>query len=472
MTTREYDIAMVGLGVMGGNLALNLADHGFSVVGFDLDPQKAHTLELEAQDRPIVLARTLASAVDMLRKPRVIMLLVPAGKVVDAVLGDLTTLLEPGDIVLDAGNSFFKDTEERYVRLRERGLHFFGVGVSGGSAGARSGPSIMPGGDRGGYPHIAPMLEAVAASVAGEPCVAYLGPRGAGHYVKMVHNGIEYGLMRIIAETYDLMKRGLQLDHQQLHDVYAQWNEGELKSFLLEITADIFTHIDEHTGRPLIDMILDEARQKGTGMWTSTSAMELHVPVPTIDIAVASRDLSVPKKLREAISQILSGPSLVYRGKKDFLLQRLGGALHAGMVITYAQGMALLARASQEYGYGLKLDEVARIWRGGCIIRSALLEHIRAAYARRPDLPDLMMDEHFAAVLHDRQQDLRTVAATSAELGIPSIGFMSCLAYLDSFRSGWSQANLIQAQRDYFGAHTYERIDLAGVFHTEWGAKR
>jgi 6-phosphogluconate dehydrogenase len=462
-------IGMIGLGTMGRNLVLNMADHGFTVVGYDAAADKVDLLESEAAGKPVQGARTLKEFVRLLDKPRAVMLLVPAGKIVDQVLRELVPLLAVGDIVIDGGNSHYVDTDRRATALETEGMHLLGVGVSGGEEGARHGPSLMPGGPPEAYERVRPILEAVAAQVDGEPCVTWLGPRSAGHYVKMVHNGIEYGLMRLIAETYDLMKRGLRMDNDQLHDVYARWNQKELRGFLIEITAHIFKQEDSKTGQRLIDVILDEAGALGTGLWTSESAMEQHVPAPTIDMAVAMRDLSGCKQCREEEARILTGPSPVYRGKPEELVTRLESALYVGMIVTYSQGMALLARASEGLKYGFRLEDIARIWRGGCIIRSQLLEDIMAAYRENPNLPSLLADRRLAGEVQVRQDDLRAVVATAVELGIPVPGLAASLAYIDSLRSPWLPDNLIQAQRDYFGAHTYQRLDRPGAFHTQWG---
>ncbi len=468
MNDGKYDIGMVGLGVMGQNLTLNMADHGFSVAGFDRDAAKGEALRAAAGGRPVAAAATLAEFVGLLRAPRAIMMLVPAGPPVDSVIRDLLPHLAAGDLIIDGGNSYYVDTDARGKALAARGIAYLGVGVSGGEHGARHGPSLMPGGPREAYERVRPVLEAVAAHVGAEPCVTYLGPGSAGHYVKMVHNGIEYALMQLIAESYDLLKRGLGLSDAELAAVFAGWNAGELNGYLMEITAQIFGRIDERTGKPLIDEILDEAGQKGTGMWTSQDAMNLQTPVPTIDAAVALRDLSGFKTEREAASRVLAGPPQRFSGDRDAFLASLGHALHAAMIVAYGQGLALLHTASQARGYGLHLADVARIWRGGCIIRAALLEPIRAAYDRQPDLPNLLLDAELGAAVAGRQADLRGVVAAGASLGIPVLGFMSALAYFDGYRSAWLPANLIQAQRDYFGAHTYERIDAQGVFHTQW----
>ena len=464
----KNQIGMVGLGVMGRNLLLNMADHGFAVAGFDIDAKKVSALRTEAASGDVRAAADLKEFVAALAVPRAVMMLVPAGRAVDGVLRDLLPHLAPGDLVIDGGNSYFKDTDVRAKALAEKGIAYLGVGISGGESGARHGPSLMPGGPPDAYERVRPIFEAVAARVGDEPCVAYLGPGSAGHYVKMVHNGIEYGLMQLISDTYDLMKRGLALDDDQLHEVYDRWNRGETAGFLMEITARIFLQVDERTGKRLIDVILDAAAQKGTGAWTSQNAAELQAPVPTIDMAVAMRSLSGRKAQRMEESKLLSGPAGTIEGDATTFIDRLGRALYASMIVTYAQGMDLLRVGSAEYGYGFRLEAVARIWRGGCIIRSAMLEDIRTAFCRQPDLVNLLQDARLAAEVSARQADLRAVVRTAADLGIAAPGLMSVLAYYDSYRSAWMPANLIQAQRDYFGAHTYERIDAKGAFHTRW----
>jgi len=468
MKNAHVEIGMVGLGVMGRNLVLNMADHGHSAAGFDKDADKVSALKREAGNRDIQGAASMQEFVGLLRTPRAVMMLVPAGPAVDAVIRDLLPHLERGDLIIDGGNSHFSDLESRAKTLAEHGIQFLGVGISGGEHGARHGPSIMPGGPRDAYERVRPIFEAVAARAGGEPCVAWLGPGAAGHYVKMVHNGIEYALMRLIADTYDLMKRGLGLTDDELHDAYEQWNRDELNSYLLEITAAIFQPVDGRTGARLIDVILDEARQKGTGAWTSQDAMALQVPVPTIDMAVAMRNLSVFGSERDAASRILNRPVPLPKGDRPQMIDRLRSALHVGMIIAYAQGMALLTVASAKHGFQLDLERVARIWRGGCIIRAALLEDIRAAFRVRRDLPNLLLDPHLAKKIAENQENLRRVVCTASELGVPAPAMMASLAYLDSYRSAWMPANLIQAQRDYFGAHSYERTDVAGTFHTQW----
>ena len=466
--SQQYEIGMVGLGVMGRNLVLNMADHGFPVAGYDKDPAKVAALRQEAKQRDARGAADIKEFIALLRRPRAVMLLVPAGAPVDSVIKDLLPHLDKGDLIIDAGNSYFKDTDLRASHLMAKGIQFLGVGVSGGEEGARHGPSIMPGGPKEAYERVRSVFEAAAAKVNGDSCVTWLGPGSAGHFVKMVHNGIEYGVMQILAETYDLMKRGLGLNDDQLGDVYGKWNNGELNSYLVEITGHIFGKVDEKTGKRLIDEILDVAKQKGTGMWTSQSAMELQVPIPTIDSAVAMRDLSVFAKEREQASAIYQRSMRRFNSDCDTFLTQLGRALYAAMIITYAQGLALLAVASDKYEYRLDLEAVARIWRGGCIIRAALLEDICAAFHVRRDLPNLLLDPNLSHKLMEHQEDLRLVVCQAVKSAVPAPGLMVSLGYLDAYRSAWLPANLTQAQRDYFGAHTYERVDTRGAFHTQW----
>lgn len=465
---QRYEIGMVGLGVMGRNLLLNMADHNFAVAGYDKDQTKVEALRKEAKQRDARGAADVKEFIALLRRPRAIMMLVPAGAPVDSVIKDLLPLLDKGDLIIDAGNSYFKDTDMRGRNLAVKGIQFLGVGVSGGEEGARHGPSIMPGGPEEAYERVRPVFEAVAAKVSGDPCVTWLGPGSAGHFVKMVHNGIEYGVMQLIAETYDLMKRDLGLNDDELHGAFGAWNKAELNGYLMEITSHIFSKQDEKTGTRLIDVILDVARQKGTGMWTSQSAMELQVPIPTIDLAVAMRDLSVFAKEREQAGAMYHRSMPRFTGDRDVSLTRLRRALYTAMISIYAQGMALLIVASDKYAYHLDLESVARIWRGGCIIRAALLEDICEAFRARRDLTNLLLDPNLSHKVMDRQEDLRTVVCRAAEAGIPAPGLMVSLGYLDAYRSAWLPANLIQAQRDYFGAHTYERTDAKGTFHTEW----
>jgi 6-phosphogluconate dehydrogenase len=469
MSNQGCDLGLIGLGVMGRNFVLNLADHGFAVAVYNRTAEKTREfLETEVGDQDIRAGYSLEEFAGLLKKPRAVLMLVAAGDPVDAVIKEIMPFLESGDLLIDCGNSHFTDTNRRAKQISAKGLLYMGMGISGGEAGARHGPSLMPGGPKAGYERIRPMMEAAAAKVNGEPCVTYLGPGSAGDYVKMVHNGIEYGIMQLIAETYDLMKRGLGLQPEDLKAIYQEWNNSELNSFLVEITAKIFGRQDERTGQALIDLILDKAKQKGTGMWTSWDAMDLQAGTPTIDVAVVMRDLSGAKEEREAAAKVLVGPQIAFGGDRKRFIGKLKNALYAGMIVTYAQGLALLRQASQAYNYGLDLEAVARIWRGGCIIRAALLEPIRAAYKSRPDLANLLLDPHLGPEFMARQTDLRDVVGVAAELGLPAPGFMVSLAYYDAYRSARLPANLIQAQRDFFGAHTYERMDAPGSFHTAW----
>ena len=523
---------MVGLGTMGRNFLLNVAEHGFSCVGYDLDEEKRQLLHEEGKDLPIDSGANVEEFVSKLAKPRNIMLLVPAGKIVDSVINDLLPFLEKDDLIIDGGNSHFTDTETREKFLTEKGIEFMGIGVSGGEEGARHGASIMPGGRREFYDRIEPILQAVSAKVNGEPCVAYMGKGSAGHFVKMVHNGIEYGLMQILAETYDFMLRVLKMDYKQMSETFAEWNDTKLNSFLVEITAEVLKKTDSETGKPLVEMVLDKAAQKGTGKWTSQAAMDFGVPIPTIDSAVSMRQISSQKETRTAIAKkygsqpaseehrhktngetVSSEPQHDLKAElaKDDVethvseqhgsvegqtaktvnnsadsnkneslreeceahyeefIEALKNTLLSSFVITYAQGLSLLQTVSTEKEYDLNLSEIAKIWRGGCIIRSALLEEMREAYTKKPDLPNLMLDDKFAEILNSHREDWRAVNEKFLDSRIPSLCLSSALAYFDAFRSERLPANLIQAQRDFFGAHTYQRIDKEGVFHTpDW----
>jgi 6-phosphogluconate dehydrogenase len=461
-------LGMIGLGVMGRNLLLNMADHGFPVAGYDKDTSKVDSLRQEAKTQLIYGAATLPEFLKLLQKPRAIMLLIPAGKAVDSVINELLPYLDAGDLIIDAGNSHFTDTDRRAQALQEKNIQFLGVGISGGEEGARRGPSIMPGGPKTSYEQVRLILEAVAAKVDGTPCVTYLGSGSVGHYVKMVHNGIEYGIMQLIAETYDLLKRGLGLSNAQLGDVYRSWNQGELNSYLLEITSHIFTRHDDKTDKELIDEILAVAQQNGTGMWTSQSAMELQVPAPTIDFAVAMRDLSVLVKQREQANTLYKRSISLLSVDRDVFLTQLQSALLVGMLAVYAQGMALLSVASTQYNYQLDLAAVAQIWRGGCIIRSKLLDDIAAAFRLNNNLSNLLLDPLIAKKIMPAQENLRQIVCQASIAGIPIPTLMVTLSYFDAYRSLWQPTNLIQAQRDYFGAHTYERVDSKGTFHTVW----
>jgi 6-phosphogluconate dehydrogenase len=416
----------------------------------------------------LVACATLEIFLQTLETPRRIMMMVPAGKAVDAAIAGILNVLEPGDLLIDGGNTFFLDTERRSKELETSGIIYIGTGVSGGEYGALWGPAIMPGGQPQAWALVKPIFEAIAAKVNGEPCVAYMGPRGAGHYVKMVHNGIEYGDMQLIAEAYDLLHRGLGLSNAELHEVFADWNRGELESYLIEITADIFTKTDPETGQAVVDLILDEAQQKGTGKWASQNALDLGAPTPTINAAVESRIVSAYKAERVAAAKVLSGPQPNISADRQQVIAWVRAALYAAKICSYAQGFGLMRLASQEYGYELNFGEIARIWRGGCIIRARFLNDIRQAFERQPDLANLMLDSEFAQAMNTRQDALRKVVALAAQNGIPALAFSSALAYYDAYRSARLPANLTQAQRDYFGAHTYRRVDREGSFHTQW----
>jgi 6-phosphogluconate dehydrogenase len=469
MSTSSFDFGMVGLGTMGRNLLLNIADHGFTAIGFDKDTTKGTLLESSASPGTTVRGvNTLEAMISQLKTPRKVMMLVPAGPAVDSVIKDLLPLLEPGDIVIDGGNSHFTDTLKRIAFLQDKKIHFMGMGVSGGEQGARRGPSIMPGGDVEAWHEIRPILEAISAKVNNEPCVAYMGKAAAGHYVKMVHNGIEYALMQIISEIYDFLKRGLDLSNEELHDVFDKWNKGELQSFLIEITADIFTTKDDITGNSLVDMVLDKAGSKGTGKWTSQEAMDLPVPLPTIDMAVAMRDLSVYKDERVAAAALYKPKIKKFTTNKEKIIQQLHDALYASSLICYAQGLAMLQKASAERQMEIPLGDVVKIWRGGCIIRSSMLEIFTTAYHKKPQLANILSDKKIAAIFKKKQAGLRKIVSLYAGAKIPAAGLSSALSYFDAYTSDRLPTNLIQAQRDNFGAHTYQRIDKEGSFHTEW----
>lgn len=472
MEEQKYDYGMIGLGTMGRNLVYNMWDHGFSVAGFDKDSKQVENFKNEAtNDYKILGTDNLDNFIDAIKSPRIILLLVPAGAIVDAVIDELKPLLSEDDMIVDCGNSHFTDTDRRCESLMAAGLHFMGIGVSGGEEGARFGPSIMPGGSEQMYKHISPMLEAISAKVNNEPCVTFLGTGSAGHYVKMVHNGIEYGIMQLISEVYHLLKKVGGLNNNGLHEVFSAWNKGILQSFLIEITADIFAKKDELTTNSLVDIIVDGARQKGTGKWASQNAMDLVVPIPLIDAAVAARELSGFKSERVEASAKLKSADNVFQVNQEELIIQTEQALYFAIITAYAQGMVLLQHASKEYKYNLKLENVAKIWRGGCIIRATLLENIMNAYKQQPELANIMIDNFFSDKLAATQTHMRKVISTAAEKGIPMPAMMSALAYYDSYRSAWLPANLIQAQRDYFGAHTYARTDREGIFHTHWTQK-
>ncbi|HEX6293446.1 MAG TPA: NADP-dependent phosphogluconate dehydrogenase [Herpetosiphonaceae bacterium] len=465
----QADIGVVGLAVMGQNLARNIASRGNRVAVYNRTYARTEALMRAHPDANLIPAADLPVFVASLKRPRRIILMVQAGAPVDAVIGEIQPLLEPGDILLDGGNSFFQDTERRTRDLEATGLRFLGVGISGGEEGALHGPSIMPGGPRAAYDEVAPILTAIAARAPdGTPCVSYLGPGGAGHYVKMVHNGIEYGDMQLIAEIYDLLRRGASLTADELADVFAEWSRGELSSFLIDITAEIFRTRDAETEQPLVDLVLDTAAQKGTGKWTSQNSFDLGIPIPTINAAVEARMLSALKPERVAAADALSGPTTTYTGERSALIAAARAALYASKICAYAQGMALLRAASAEYSYQLDLAAVAALWRAGCIIRARFLDDVTRAFRAAPDLPNLLLDEQFAAAIQERDAPWREALRTATELGIPTPALSSALAYYDSYRAARLPANLIQAQRDYFGAHTYQRIDRPGTFHSVW----
>jgi 6-phosphogluconate dehydrogenase len=468
MQDNTYDFGLVGLGVMGRNFILNVADNGFTAFGHDLDKEKVKALREEGGDTARVDASDdQQTFIQALSRPRKIMLLVPAGKIVDKVIEGLLPLLNRGDIIIDGGNSFFTDTDRRETYLREKGIHFFGAGVSGGAKGARKGPSIMPGGSKSAYREVQPVFEAVAAKFNGEPCVAYLGPKSAGNYVKMVHNGIEYGLMQLTSELYDLLKQAGGLSNMALCNVFTKWNRGRLQSFLVEITAAIFKQQDPFGEGELVDKILDKARQKGTGKWTSQNAMDLGIPVPSIDIAVSMREISALKAQRMAASKAYQRP-VPEAIAADELENLAENALYFSFMMTYAQGMHQLADASYEYGYELNLGTIARIWRAGCIIRAALLEDITMAYSNDPELENLLLSPVFIPKIRESVEAARTLVAYGAKNGVPLPALSNSLTYFDAFSSARLPLNLIQAQRDHFGSHTYERTDREGIFHTEW----
>lgn len=465
-----YDFGLVGLGVMGRNFILNVADNGFSAYGYDLDQEQVAALKKEGGDLAKIDATTnIKTFVKSLKQPRKIMLLVPAGKIVDSVIQSLLPHIDKGDILIDGGNSFFTDTDRRESELQNRAINFFGAGVSGGAKGARIGPSIMPGGSKSAYEHIKPIFEAVAAKYDGEPCVAYLGPKSAGNYVKMVHNGIEYGLMQLTSEIYDLLKKGGNYTNDELHSTFATWNSGRLQSFLVEITSEIFEQDDELTDGRLIDQILDKAKQKGTGKWTSQNAMDLGVPVPSIDIAVSMREISALKSERMEADSLYDKPKVLQMDKEK-LAELSEKALYFSFIITYAQGLHQLAEASKEYEYQLDISVIAKIWRAGCIIRAALLADITDAFKADPALPNLLLSPNFVDKVKDTVEAARELVAFGAKNGVPLPGLSNSLTYFDAYTSSRLPLNLIQAQRDYFGSHTYERSDQEGVFHTEWEA--
>ncbi len=468
-TTQAMSLGLIGLGVMGENLALNFERHGFSVCGFDLDAGKRQQFAQRTRGLQAGVADNLAALVTRLQTPRRILLMVPAGTAVDAVLTDLRPLLSPGDVLIDGGNTLYSDTARRIQALEGSGILYVGSGVSGGEEGALRGPALMPGGSPEAWPLVAPMLQAIAAKADdGQPCCDWMGPGGAGHFVKMVHNGIEYADMQMICEAWWLMKHLLGMTPAQCSAVLREWNKGELESYLIGITADILATQDPETGDALVNLILDTAEQKGTGKWTSQVALDLGVTAPTIADAVFARTVSAIKAERVAASAVLTGPTPQASQDAARLLPQIRHALLAAKVCAYAQGFALMRAADREYGWGLSFARIASVWRAGCIIRARLLGDMRRAFDANADIPNLLVDPHFAGLMAGAQQDLREVVARAALQGVAVPAFMSALSYYDAYRSACLPANLLQAQRDYFGAHTYQRTDRPGKFHTRW----
>ncbi|MDR0792102.1 MAG: NADP-dependent phosphogluconate dehydrogenase [Chitinophagaceae bacterium] len=467
---QKFDFGMVGLGVMGKNLLYNMADHGYRVIAYNASAAKLQLFEDGATKGTTVKGVTdMEALVQSLATPRKIILLVPAGDPVDAVAKSLLPFLDKGDIIIDGGNSHYTDTLRRVKELAAQGIHFMGMGVSGGEKGARFGPSIMPGGDLDAYNNAKPLLEAVSAKVNGDSCTAYMGKDAAGHYVKMVHNGIEYAIMQAISEVYDILKNGQGYDNEELHNLFAQWNAGRLQSFLIEITRDIFAFKDPAgTGKDLVDLILDKAGAKGTGKWTSQDAMDTGVAIPSIDVAVAMRTLSAYKEERVQAAKLYAPVVSKIDTPKDVFAKQIEDAFFLTMIICYAQGLALLVKASAELQMDVPLKDVVKIWRGGCIIRSTLLEDFYQAYTANPQLSNILLDENIAKLVKENWDGLRTVISAAAKSGIPVAALQSSLAYLESYTSANMPTNLIQAQRDYFGSHTYQQIDKEGIFHTEW----
>ena len=465
----KCDFGLIGLAVMGENLILNIESKGFSVACFNRTVAKVDKfIAGRAQGKKIVGTHSIEEFVAALERPRRIMLLVKAGSPVDAFIEKLIPHVERGDLIIDGGNSFFGDTIRRNKMLAEKGILYIGTGVSGGEEGALKGPAIMPGGQPEAYQLVEPIFTKVAAQVGGDPCCTYIGADGAGHYVKMVHNGIEYGDMQLISEAYYLMKYALGMTEAEMHEVFKSWNEGDLDSYLIQITSEILATVDEETGKPVVELILDRAGQKGTGKWTSQSALDLGIAAPTIAEAVFARCISAVKDERVAAEQVLRGPKRSFKGDRDKFVEAIHAALYASKICSYAQGFAMMAAAAEEYGWDLRFGEIAMIWRGGCIIRAHFLERIQQAFKRKKDLKNLLLDRYFRGIVHKAQAKWRKVVVEATKLGIPVPAFGSALNYYDSYRRGRLSANMIQAQRDYFGAHTYQRVDREGTFHTNW----
>ena len=470
MTEPRADIALIGLAVMGQNLVMNMNDHGFTVAVYNRTASVTDDfLATSAKGSKVIGTKSVEELVKQLKSPRRIVILVKAGAAVDAVIEQLVPLLSPGDIIVDGGNSHFPDSQRRHDALKQRGLRFIGSGVSGGEEGARRGPSIMPGGDAEAWPFVKDIFQSIAAKVDGDPCCDWVGSGGSGHYVKMVHNGIEYGDMQLIAESYHLMKEALGFGADELRGVFDKWNRGRLDSFLIEITRDIMGVKDED-GSPLLDKILDAAGQKGTGKWTSNSALDLGMPVTLIGEAVFARALSALKTERVRASEKIPGPSSSFSGDKQRFVDDVENALYASKIVSYAQGYMLLREASKEYGWGLNFGSIALMWRGGCIIRSRFLGDIKKAFDKNPELENLLLDEFFQKAMAEAHEGWRRTVSNAALLGIPTPAMSSALAFFDGYRRARLPANLLQAQRDYFGAHTYERVDKprGEFFHTNW----
>lgn len=468
--TAQADIGLVGLAVMGQNLALNIADHGHTIAVFNRTTATTRKFVASeaARGKPVIGCETMEELVAALKRPRAVILMVKAGEPVDAQIAALKPLLEEGDIIVDGGNSHFRDTQRRDRALTEAGLNFMGTGISGGEEGARHGPSIMPGGTAEAYAKVGPIFRAIAAKVDGEPCCIHIGTDGAGHFVKTTHNGIEYADMQMIAEVYFLMRNLLGLSATEMAETFAAWNRGDLDSYLIEITADILAQVDEETGRPMVDVIVDRAGQKGTGRWTSESALELGVPAPTIAEAVFARALSALKPERVEAEKIIGAARPAFDGDRAAFLDELRDALLASKICAYAQGFALMQAAKEEFGWDTDLGKVSMIWRGGCIIRARFLNRIKEAYDRDPALRNLLLDPYFRDCVDKGQAAWRWVVGAAIENGLPVPALTSALSYYDAYRSGRLWADLIQAQRDYFGAHTFERTDREGWFHREW----
>ncbi|WP_129728794.1 MULTISPECIES: NADP-dependent phosphogluconate dehydrogenase [Bacillaceae] len=466
----KQQIGVVGVGVMGKSLALNFESKGHSVALYDISEEKVNEIIQEHHDKNLIGTHNIEDFINSLESPRKILLMVNAGEITDKAIDSLFPYLDKGDILIDGGNTYFVDTVRRNKRLAEKGIHFIGAGVSGGQEGALKGPSIMPGGQKEAYEHVKEMLEGISAKVDGEPCCAYVGPDGAGHYVKMVHNGIEYGDMQLICEAYFFLKQTLDLSAAEFHEIFTEWNQGELESYLIEITADIFTKRDKETGKPLVDLILDTAEQKGTGKWTSQNALDLGAALPIITESVFARYMSAVKEERVYASEVLSGPTgkAALAIKKEQLIEAVRQALYMSKICSYAQGLTQLKDASETYDWNLDLGSIAMLWRGGCIIRAGFLQNIKEAYDCNASLPNLLLDPYFTEIVGSYQGGLREIIAIAAQQGIPVPAFSAALSYYDSYRTATLPANLLQAQRDYFGAHTYKRIDKEGTFHTEW----